>query len=80
MNVFIQKKVIKKLSEERNTRMELALALGVSERAIWQMADRYTIKETANSSLTKYAVIQFFRDKGLSDDEIFYIEKPAEKL
>lgn len=63
--------IIEKLLNDKNFRLNTALALGVSERNIQILAEKNTI----NSNLTKMAAINYYKSTGLADKDIFDYEQ-----
>lgn len=63
--------IIEKLLNDKNFRLNTALALGVTERNIQILAD----KNSTNSNLTKMAAIKYYKSTGLKESEIFETEK-----
>lgn len=63
--------IVEKLLNDKNFRLNTALALGVTERNIQILAEKNTI----NSNLTKMAAVNFYRSTGLKDKDIFEYTK-----
>lgn len=59
--------IIEKLLNDKNFRLNTAMALGVSERNVQILAD----KNDVNSNLTKMAAVNFYKSTGLTESEIF---------
>ena len=57
--------IIEKLLNDKKFRLSTALALGVSERNVQQLAERNS------DNLTKMAAVQYYRSTGLKDKDIF---------
>lgn len=57
--------IIEKLLNDKNFRLKTALALGVSERNVQQLAERNS------DNLTKAAAVKFYKSTGLKEREIF---------
>ena len=79
MEYFININLIKKLDEDSMLRHELAVSMMLSERAIYNTIRRYLQEPIPNCTLTKLAAVNFFKEKGYSDEEIFQVatEQPA---
>lgn len=59
--------IIEKLLNDKNFRLNTALALGVTERNIQILAE----KNSVNSNLTKMSAVNFYKSTGLNDSQIF---------
>lgn len=59
--------IIEKLINDKIFRLNTALALGVTERNVQQLADR------RSDNLTKMAAVNYYKSTGLTDEEIFAI-------
>ena len=59
--------IIQKLLKDKKFRLSTALALGVTERNVQQLAERNS------DNLTKMAAVEYYRSTGLSDEQIFEI-------
>lgn len=57
--------IIQKLLKDKKFRLSTALALGVTERNIQQLAERNS------DNLTKMAAVEYYRSTGLTDEQIF---------
>lgn len=57
--------IIEKLLNDKNFRLNTALALDVSERNVQQLAERNS------DNLTKAAAVKFYKSTGLKEKEIF---------
>lgn len=57
--------IIQKLLKDKKFRLSTALALGVTERNVQQLAERNS------DNLTKMAAVEYYRSTGLSDEQIF---------
>ena len=57
--------IIEKLLNDKKFRLSTALALGVSERNVQQLAQRNS------DNLTKMAAVKVYREHGLTDEQIF---------
>lgn len=78
MNYFIKLNLIEELDKDSIMRTELALALNISERAVYNTVRRYMIKAFPNSSFTKIAAIKYFQSKGYSEEDIIFVpEQPV---
>lgn len=77
MEYFIKLKLIEQLDSDSILRTELALALKITERAVYNTVRRYLADPVPNSSLTKIAAMNFFKSKGLAEDDIITTEKPV---
>lgn len=62
--------VIEKLLNDREFRLNTALALKVGERNIQARAD----ENADNGSLTKMAAVNYYKSTGLSEEQIFEVE------
>lgn len=62
--------LIEKLTNDKNFRLNTAIALDVSERNV----EILTRKNGVNSNLTKMAAVNFYKSTGLTDAEIFETE------
>lgn len=62
--------IIEKLLNDKNFRLNTAIALGVTERNVQILAE----KNTVNSNLTKMAAIEYYKSTGLKEEEIFEAE------
>lgn len=65
--------IIGKLLNDKNFRLNTAIALNVTERNIQILAD----KNSTNSNLTKMAAIKFYKSTGLKESEIFETQTAA---
>ncbi|WP_298118047.1 hypothetical protein [Flavobacterium sp.] len=61
--------IVEKLLNDKNFRLNTALALGVTERNVINLA------KSNSDNLTKMAAVNFYKSTGLKDDEIFVYEK-----
>ena len=57
--------IIEKLLNDKKFRLSTALALGVSERNVQQLAQRNS------DNLTKMAAVKVYREHGFTDEQIF---------
>lgn len=57
--------IIEKLTNDKIFRLNTALALGVTERNVQQLADRNS------DNLTKMAAVKYYKSTGLKDKDIF---------
>lgn len=57
--------IIEKLLNDKNFRLNTALALGVTERNVQILADKNS------DNLTKAAAVLYYKSTGLTDEEIF---------
>jgi hypothetical protein len=57
--------IIEKLLTDKKFRLNTALALGVTERNVQQLADRNS------DNLTKMAAVNYYKSTGLTDEQIF---------
>lgn len=60
--------IIEKLLTDKKFRLSTALALGVTERNVQQLAERNS------DNLTKMAAVNYYKSTGLTDAEIFETE------
>ncbi len=77
MKLFITDKLIKELDGNNLLRTELALALEMSERGIYNTVRRCMAKPIPNSTLTKLAAIRFLESKGYTQEDIVTEEQPV---
>jgi len=70
MKLFITDKLIKELDANSALRTELALALGISERGVYNNVRRCMEGPYPNCTLTKLAAVRFLESKGYTQDEI----------
>lgn len=64
--------IIEKLLNDKNFRLNTALALGVTERNVQILADKNS------DNLTKMAAVKYYKSTGLTEEEIFETEKVNE--
>ena len=57
--------IVQKILKENNFSMELAKILDIQQQSVLGLAKRNSNK------LTLYVAVQFYKDKGFSEDEIF---------
>ena len=60
--------ILEKLLNDKNFRLNTALALGVSERNVQILAEKNS------DNLTKAAAIEFYKSTGLTEDQILVKE------
>lgn len=66
--------LLEKIKSDREFRMKLAIALGISERQVQNLVK-------ANSeNLTKYKAVEFFQSEGFTLEEIFANDEKAESV
>ncbi|MFC6269468.1 hypothetical protein [Frigoriflavimonas asaccharolytica] len=58
--------IVQKILKENNFSMELARILDIQQQSVLGLAKRNSNK------LTLYVAVQFYKDKGFSEDEIFF--------
>jgi heterodisulfide reductase subunit B len=63
--------IIEKLLNDKIFRLNTALALGVTERNVQQLAERNS------DNLTKMAAVKYYKSTGLKESEIFESEKQS---
>jgi hypothetical protein len=63
--------IIEKLLNDKIFRLNTALALGVTERNVQQLAERNS------DNLTKMAAVKYYKSTGLKDKDIFETEKQS---
>lgn len=77
MIYYLKLEINRRILEDSNFRLGLALALGVGERAVSNAAKKYNDQPFGNSSLTKMAAVKFFEQEGYSSEDILTTEQPA---
>lgn len=77
MKLFITDKLIQELDGNPILRTELALALEMSERGIYNTVRRCMAQPLANCTLTKLAAIRFLESKGYTQEDIITEEQPV---
>lgn len=78
MKYFININLIQDLEKDSKLRHELAVEMEISERAVYNTIKRYLETPLPNCSLTKLAAVNFFKSKGITEEEIFEPEaQPA---
>lgn len=63
--------IIEKLLNDKIFRLNTALALGVTERNVQQLAERNS------DNLTKMAAVKYYKSTGLKESEILETEKQS---
>lgn len=77
MGYFIKLKLMQELDSNSPLRHELAVAMEISERAVYNTVRRYLDQPFPNSVLTKLAAVRFFESKGFKEEEVFTENQPA---
>lgn len=78
MKYFININLIQDLEKDSKLRHELAVEMEISERAVYNTIKRYLEEPLPNCSFTKLAAVNFFKSKGITEEEIFEAElQPA---
>ena len=57
--------ILEKIKDDLTFRLQLALALNISERQVQNLGKKNS------ENLTKYTAVEFYKSQGLSEDEIF---------
>ncbi|WP_445454066.1 hypothetical protein [Flavobacterium sp. 25HG05S-40] len=66
--IKVSQLILEKLLNDKNFRLNTALALNISERSVERLAERQS------DNLTKMAAVNFYRSTGLTDEQIFESE------
>lgn len=69
----VSKEIIEKIINDRDFRLNTALAMGITENNVRNLA------KANSSNLTKYAAVKFFKSKGFTESEIFNKQKILKK-
>lgn len=77
MLYFINSDIINKLNDDIHLRTRLAASMHITERAIYNVVKKYLVEPVPNSSLTKISAINFFKEEGYTEEEIYYTQKPT---
>lgn len=77
MMYYLNFDIIRRILEDSNFRLGLALALGVGERAVSNTAKKYNEQPFGNSTFTKMAAVNFFESEGYTSENILTTEQPA---
>lgn len=76
MKLFITQKLLTELDGNALLRTELALALEMSERGIYNNVRRCLEAPYPNCTLTKLAAVRFLESKGYTQEDIITEEQP----
>lgn len=64
--------ILEKIKNDLTFRLQLALALNISERQVQNLGKKNS------ENLTKYKAVEFYKSQGLTEDEIFEKEDKRE--
>lgn len=79
MAFYIKNEMIQQLNENGKFRIRLAAALEVSDRAVYDIVKKSLKKPIPNSTLTKKAALDFFKQEGFEEDSFLTKIKPVVK-
>lgn len=79
MAFYIKNEMIQQLNDNGKFRIRLAAALEVSDRAVYDIVKKSLKKPIPNSTLTKKAALEFFKEAGYEEDSFLTKIKPVVK-
>lgn len=77
MSYFVKMPIIERIKDDVSLRLNIAVALGIMERAVYNHVLKYKKEPFPNSNFTKAAVVKYLISEGYTEDEILTKEQPA---
>lgn len=77
LSFYIRREILIRLKQDIPFRVGLALALGVTERAVYDTIKKCMENALSNSSFTKKAALKYFEQHGYTEEEVLTEEIPA---